>query len=1028
MRRFIPYIAFGFLLLAAWSCTRNDEPDTLSTNQGKIIIKTALDSQVVTRAADNNDSQVELKITRIDLFVVDPTGDYLIDHREHYEAAEGESLNDVTLEDGEGTLTLSGKDRNAFSPNKEYHIYLVANAPEAVAAKLESTTKVTKLSDLTSLMYEEVTSETTYLHLSGTGEANAPETFLMDAVGTVSKDDTSRGIVLYDGNSTNNTNIYAEFKRAAAKVVVNIKQGAAVEFMREILLTTEEHGVSASGKSQYVFYNLPVKTAVLAEGGDNITFDNNHLIETNLVTIPSESGKNRPTFSWADGVGSVGVDGKGEVKIQIIGYAYAHNWYQQSTINFEPSLLLNLPMWWDADNKPETSGMNKDGKEAPRPGNWYKIPLSQEKKFERNTCYIVNLTINAVGAESKSEAIELDDIDYDTRPWDDITINVGDNSTRPTYLKLNTDVVKMYNTNIDTDQLIFSSSSPITSIVLTDVYKQNADGTFVKVGEKDENGNTIVADGHKAYYLNKYSVNRDLSSSITSAISATAEDGKLNGNITIVSPIGPDVAQMNAAIAQLEKPVHPGEPPVEPEGFVENAPSAPDPIEYIRGQETTEGAWSGSDSDHSGTQTRTVTLKRYRYNSETGMFQYQTGTRTDTREYRDIVIWDYWRITEGDEKWIGDWIDYENDEYNAKVSEYTQLLALWNVSKDNPEHNTYREKLVAYRALLDTYNTQMADYNEAVADIEATMGEGVPETHYNSVRYLEFLVTNGDNLTATFRVEQYPTIFVKNIVGWYSYRDDFFTTAGNKPTSYKYKGDRIVGISYNSSSATYTKNTSSSGFWRSKVNRDANGSNHSNATSFDIDYYSWNSSDNNSPSNFGDAENDNARMYHITVTTTSAQYTVGRPTIIDADGNPTNDVENGVTDPSTANSKLVSPSFMTASRLGFVNTGNGTLSLSDNAASLALVREHCKNYVEVAADGTEYHDWRLPTASEIQLIINLQSRGSSDATVAIDFLLNANNYFSASGPVANSKGTSSGTSVRCVRDAYNDNKAAKTNN
>ena len=82
----------------------------------------------------------------------------------------------------------------------------------------------------------------------------------------------------------------------------------------------------------------------------------------------------------------------------------------------------------------------------------------------------------------------------------------------------------------------------------------------------------------------------------------------------------------------------------------------------------------------------------------------------------------------------------------------------------------------------------------------------------------------------------------------------------------------------------------------------------------------------------------------------------------------------------------------------------------------------------MAADGTEYHDWRLPTASEIQLIINLQSRGSSDATVAIDFLLNANNYFSASGPVANSKGTSSGTSVRCVRDAYNDNKAAKTNN
>ena len=37
---------------------------------------------------------------------------------------------------------------------------------------------------------------------------------------------------------------------------------------------------------------------------------------------------------------------------------------------------------------------------------------------------------------------------------------------------------------------------------------------------------------------------------------------------------------------------------------------------------------------------------------------------------------------------------------------------------------------------------------------------------------------------------------------------------------------------------------------------------------------------------------------------------------------------------------------------------------------------------------------------------------------AIDYLLNAGAYFSASGPVTNPGNNTSGTSVRCIRDAY----------
>ena len=994
MRRFIPYIAFGFLLLAAWSCTRNDEPDTLSTNQGKIIIKTALDSQVVTRAADNNDSQVELKITRIDLFVVDPTGDYLIDHREHYEAAEGESLNDVTSENGAGTLTLSGKDRNAFSPNKEYHIYLVANAPEAVAAKLESTTEVTKLSDLTSLMYEEVTSETTYLHLSGTGEANAPETFLMDAVGTVSKDDTSRGIVLYDGNSTNNTNIYAEFKRAAAKVVVNIKQGAAVEFMREILLTTEEHGVSASGKSQYVFYNLPVKTAVLAEGGDNITFDNNHLIETNLVTIPSESGKNRPTFSWADGVGSVGVDGKDEVKIQIIGYAYAHNWYQQSTINFEPSLLLNLPMWWDADNNPETSGTNKDGKEAPRPGNWYKIPLSQEKKFERNTCYIVNLTINAVGAESKSEAIELDDIDYDTRPWDDITINVGDNSTRPTYLKLNTDVVKMYNTNIDTDQLIFSSSSPITSIVLTDVYKQNTDGSFTK-----------ATDNYDAYYIDKYGDKQTLENSIRNTISASVKDGALTGNITITSPIRPTneaeiqeaiLAELGPAEAapDMAQPVYDGEVPSRPETVVQ--PTAPNPSDYIS-EVRQEGNWNyGNSNEYWATsRTRTVTVTQYQYTESNGVYTFQsrTGTTTDsqTREnwwnswndnnikYGTPTSWSNWADdTAKNREWSEALAAYESrvkeyEDYLKALEKYEQdVLALQN----NEEYQKYVTDMAAYNAAWEAYRARKAEY-DAAAQVIRNRYSGGQETHYNTIRYLEFEVTNGDELTATFRVEQYPVIYITHVMGHYSYRSDFNGTTWENSGS----PSNITGCTWNNGKWQYQSSGSNSSDFGSKVAV-------ATTNSYSIRYYSGP----NNSGNSGIGSLNNPRMYHVNVTATSGTYTIGRPQLD----------SNGYTDSSEDNAKLVSPSFMIASQLG----------ATQEFDSAQIASQHCNQYVEVAQDGTVYDDWRLPTAAEINIIIDLQYNSR-----AMDPVLTGRTYWSASG--AQNTGTGDGTNrTRCIRDAY----------
>ena len=143
------------------------------------------------------------------------------------------------------------------------------------------------------------------------------------------------------------------------------------------------------------------------------------------------------------------------------------------------------------------------------------------------------------------------------------------------------------------------------------------------------------------------------------------------------------------------------------------------------------------------------------------------------------------------------------------------------------------------------------------------------------------------------------------------------------------------------------------------------------------------------------------------ITATSGDYVLGRPKIT-----------NGITDPGEDNARMVSPSFMIASRLGTL-----TVSQIGNGANLQTVySEHAKQYVEVYKDpetGKTVHlsDWRLPTEAELKIIYQFQGTENVQAD-AIDYLLNAGAYYSASGPVTNPKSNTSGTSVRYIRDVY----------
>jgi hypothetical protein len=219
---------------------------------------------------------------------------------------------------------------------------------------------------------------------------------------------------------------------------------------------------------------------------------------------------------------------------------------------------------------------------------------------------------------------------------------------------------------------------------------------------------------------------------------------------------------------------------------------------------------------------------------------------------------------------------------------------------------------------------------------------------------------------------------------------------------------------------SYNRGVNSSYFWQSKFVSSYNATTGKSTTSF----YEWsNSSSGKEASAVGTCEsNTNARMYHVRITATSEEYSIGRPRM-DA---------NGYTDSGADNAKLVSPSFMIASRLGAIYTTYGNLSSIDDKEDndrngvpdrRDIFNIHCANYVEVYKDengnAVVLDNWRLPTEAELKIIESLQG-GPDENADAIDYLLNGRYYMSASGPVYNTQANQSGdeSAIRCVRDAY----------
>ncbi len=355
----------------------------------------------------------------------------------------------------------------------------------------------------------------------------------------------------------------------------------------------------------------------------------------------------------------------------------------------------------------------------------------------------------------------------------------------------------------------------------------------------------------------------------------------------------------------------------------------------------------------------------------------------------------------------------------------------------------------------DKYNVKqtLSSNSKEVRSIKASTAPGAVSGNIsvhsdtptnNTIRCFQLKVTNEEGLSEIVNVEQYPLIFITNGLPWYSYRDDYYyranqghkfrdnvsssTVNGDNPTTYQNTGDRIVSIytidkvDTDNKTATYTYSSaapsSNYGWTCSKVrgNKDRDGKR------YVINYYYY---DRYGSQKTSSCETHNVRNYHVRMMASSGNYTVGRPALD----------EYGYTAGDDDNAKLISPSFVIASRLGAVLSTYSNLSRLNSKEKLVVFADHCKNYVEVEdvnddgrTKGQVYDNWRLPTEAELKIIMDIQGGDGVDAQ-AIDFLLNGGYYMSASGPVFNPKNTSnvreandkwsvSDVAIRCVRDAF----------
>lgn len=364
-------------------------------------------------------------------------------------------------------LTLTAK-RSSFVAEQPYHVYLVANSNL-------SESEFTAVEVYDEFIGMKQTDE--LLHLTGLQVDGAPEYFLMDAKATDVKGGTNTSVVLYNNDPSESTDLYANLRRAAAKVFINITAGDDVTFTD---FDETEDGKPISDGGLYYIQNLPYQAFLLAEARADDTID------SDVVKVKNTEWGYDGHFKWTPETSPKNAS--------LVTYVYPNSW-SSDIINRETCVVVNLPMVYTAEGAEPVEYHNS----------WYKIHMTGEKLFRRNNYYEVNVNINRPGATSETVPVDIENVYYAVEPWEEQSINVG-GVDRPKYLSVNKTSMEMHNVAVDASTLEFASSSPVT-ITVSDVY-----------------------------YYNKFGQKTSVTGSILNSINGRT-DGGIAGNITVNSPV-----------------------------------------------------------------------------------------------------------------------------------------------------------------------------------------------------------------------------------------------------------------------------------------------------------------------------------------------------------------------------------------------------------------------------------------------------------------------------------------------------------
>ena len=474
MKRILNTLLISAVSVLAFSCQEMPDIDVASNESIVLDISSGL-----TKAADTD---VESFVSHLDVIIFDIDG--TLPGNKVYSGRY--NVNNAS------SVTLNAK-RSSFPAGSRYYVYLIANStlPEA------DFTAVTTYNDLVDKKQEDYD-----LHLTGLTVEGAPKYFLMDAVAEDA--DGASPVVLNNGVLSDNTVLSALLTRAAAKVVVNIKASEKVEFKNFTVAEGSEGGL-------YYLRNMPYDAYLLAEAREDE--------DIRTAKVRNTSKTNNAYFTWNPSADSRNVS--------LTTYVYPNNWADNSILERETSIVVNLPMTFTSD------GTSTDYKNS-----WYKIPMTDEKMFRRNNYYEVNIDLNRPGAATETVPEELKDIYYSVTEWTVQDIFVGGDD-RPKYLSVNKESMEMHNIAVDATTLEFASSSPVT-ITVKDVY-----------------------------YYDKFGQKTPVSPDITGTT-----DGGIAGNITVNSPV-----PTNNAIRYFTLVV------TNQEGITREVTVAQYPLEYITNQQ-----------------------------------------------------------------------------------------------------------------------------------------------------------------------------------------------------------------------------------------------------------------------------------------------------------------------------------------------------------------------------------------------------------------------------------------------------------